>query len=54
MIIDPPTPFASLKEWQDYLAELRAIEPKTDQVRAAIDEAEVVISTKEAPTRPIE
>lgn len=48
MIIDPPTPFASLKEWQDYLAELRAIEPKTDQVRAAIDEAEAVIAEKTA------
>lgn len=48
MIIDPPTPFASLKEWQDYLAELRAIEEKTDQVRAAIDEAEAVIAEKTA------
>lgn len=52
MIIDPPTPFASLSEWKNYLDELRAIEPKTDQVRAAIDEAEAVIAEKEAPTRP--
>lgn len=53
MIIDPPTPFAPLSEWKAYLVELRRIEPKTDQVRAAIDEAEAIISTKEAPTRPI-
>lgn len=53
MIIDPPTPFAPLSEWQDYLAELRAIKEKTDQVRAAINEAEAIIAEKEAPTRPI-
>jgi hypothetical protein len=48
MIIDPPTPFAPLADWQEYLAELRRIKPKTDQVRAAIDEAEAVIAEKTA------
>ncbi len=50
-IIDPPTPFAPLSEWKDYLAELRAIEEKTDQVRAAIDEAEAFITQAEAANK---
>lgn len=48
MIIDPPTPFASLQDWKDYLAELRRITDPDDQVRDAIEDAEAVIAEKTA------
>lgn len=47
MIIDPPSPFAPLSEWKEYLDELRDLDGD-DQVRAAIVEAEAVIAEKTA------
>lgn len=44
MIIDPPSPFESTKEWEEFLASMKAIKPvrpfDIDAVRSAIEEAE--------------
>ena len=47
-IIDPPSPFASLEEWQTFLEEMKAIEPKDDDIREAIAEAEKMVEEKKA------
>lgn len=54
MIIDPPSPFAPVAEWRAFLAELRAIKDPDQAVLDAIAEAEAIIATAEAPTRPTE
>jgi|GEM_PF-5595169 len=37
--IDPPLPFDPPEAWRAYLVKLEKIEPKSDEVRSAIDEA---------------
>lgn len=46
MFIDPPSPFASLEEWEQFLAEMRAIEPKDADVLRHIAEAEAMIAIR--------
>jgi len=48
-MIDPPSPFASLEDWVKFLAEMQAIEPKDDDIREAIAEAEQMIAEKQNP-----
>lgn len=36
-LIDPPSPFDSLVEWEQFLAEMESIEDKSDEVLDAID-----------------
>lgn len=39
-IIDTPSPFAPLDEWREYLAELKTIKPRDDEIARLIEEAE--------------
>lgn len=50
MIIDPPTPFASLAEWIDFRAEMaRLIDqlPGNDEVRQHLEQADAEIEKRE-------
>jgi hypothetical protein len=42
--IDPPGRFRPRKEWQDFLAQMKALPQDDPQVRAAMREAEEVLS----------
>ena len=50
MIIDPPSPFAPLEEWQLFLREMEDTVPQNDedreQVEAAITEAKAQIAQR--------
>ena len=41
--IDPPSPFAPLSEWKDWLAELKKIKPRDSEIARLIEEAEAEI-----------
>lgn len=41
--IDPPTPWSSLAEWREFLAEMKKIKPRTDDIRGLIVEAEKMV-----------
>jgi hypothetical protein len=43
-LIDEPSPFAGLAEWEAFLSDVRKIKPRTDDVREAIATAEKRIS----------
>lgn len=47
-LIDPPSPFASLAEWKEFLADLRKAKPQTVEIKAAIREAEQMIQALRA------
>ena len=47
-IIDPPSPFAPLAEWESYLADIETIKPRTFEVRALIAEAKREIAARKA------
>lgn len=46
-LIDPPSPFAPIDEWRKYLADLRRIRQKTEQIKEAIAEAESHIAERD-------
>ena len=48
MFIDPPSPFAPLTEWESFLVEMKAIDEPTDDVLAAIANAERIIAEMKA------
>lgn len=43
MIIDPPSPFAAVSEWQRFLDDMKKIKKPDDDVKRHIAEAEMVI-----------
>lgn len=49
ILIDPPAPIASLAEWEEFLRELKSIDPETAEDKASlaeyVAEAEGVIAT---------
>ena len=47
-LIDPPSRFASLQEWQQFLDELLIIADPEPEVNEAITEARAVIAEKTA------
>jgi len=44
MLIDPPSPFATLAEWEAFAQEMRALD--APEAREALAEAEKVIAEK--------
>jgi len=47
MIIDPPSPFAPIAEWEQFLREMQALKSNDVDVLNAIAEAKRVISEKQ-------
>ena len=46
MFIDPPSIFASVEEWEQFLAEMKRLRDQSPDVRNAIIEAEETIKRK--------
>lgn len=46
MIIDPPSPFAPTYEWEEFLAEVKAIRPQNEDTRRAVEQAEAEIKRR--------
>lgn len=47
IIIDPPSPFASKEDWQDFLKEMEKLakeHPDNEDVRAYIEEAKQILA----------
>lgn len=44
--IDPPSKFAPISEWENYLRAIKKIKPRDDEIARLIDEAERMISGK--------
>lgn len=42
-LIDPPSPFAELQEWQEFLAEMKKLDQNDPDVVEAVRMAEAVI-----------
>ncbi len=52
-IIDPPGPFATEKEWRNFLEEMRRIEDQdNERVKEAIREAERALEELDNPLSP--
>jgi heme oxygenase len=49
-IIDPPSPFDPVQKWQEFLAELKAIQNPDQSVLEAITEAQQMIAELNAAT----
>lgn len=45
-LIDPPSPFATLEEWEEFLADMRSIPNPDDDVKRHIEEAEAEIQRR--------
>jgi hypothetical protein len=48
MIIDPPSPFGSVQEWQTFLDDLKRIANPDDDVKRHIARAEMEISARQS------
>lgn len=48
-LIDPPSPFDTLKVWQDFLDEMRSIRSPDDDIRRHIELAEAEIKRRQIP-----
>lgn len=47
--IDPPSPFAPLRDWEEFLKEMQSVRPVTPDIEAAIAEAKKQIAEKKTP-----
>ena len=50
MFIDPPSPFAPLEEWVEFLAAMKAVDRRNDDILRHIAEAETVVARLLAET----
>lgn len=50
MIIDPPSPFATTKEWEDFLSEMRAMTATTDEDKETVQQM-IALAESELATR---
>lgn len=51
MIIDTPSPFAPVEEWQTYLMELKSLKPQSLDIKVLIREAEQTIRDRQQAAR---
>lgn len=45
--IDPPGPFESVQQWEKFLQDMLAVEPRTGQIEEEIINARAVIAEKQ-------
>ncbi len=49
-LIDPPSPFAPLEEWEKFLEQMRDLSQDDEGVKLAIEEAEREVALKRGET----
>ena len=45
-MIDTPSPFATIQEWEQYLRDLFTLAPMTDEIKQLISQAQQTIAEK--------